>query len=91
MLLLLETPQNVRFSTLILEVKEVKGEKPTDYRAFLIIGISLIAVGISLISAVGPAFLGFLACGVVFMAIGLANRDKWAKSKSSMRVRDEVA
>jgi hypothetical protein len=29
---------------------------------------------------VSPAFLGFLGCGVVFMIIGLAKRDQWAKS-----------
>ena len=38
-------------------------------------------LGISLMLTVGPAFLGFLGSGVVFMVIGLANRDKWAKSK----------
>lgn len=59
----------------------MKDEKPTDYRVFFILGCSLIAVGISLMSAVGPAFLGFLGSGVVFMIIGLANRDKWEKSK----------
>lgn len=54
----------------------MKDEKPTDHRPFFILGCSLIAVGISLISAVGPAFLGFLGAGVVFMAIGLANKNK---------------
>jgi ABC-type multidrug transport system permease subunit len=62
-------------------MKEMKDVKPTDYRGFFIIGISLIAVGISLMSEFVPAFLGFLGCGVVFMAIGLTNKDKWAKSK----------
>jgi MFS family permease len=37
-----------------------------------------LGVGISLLSKFGPAFLSFLVCGVVFMAIGLTNRDKWA-------------
>jgi len=55
---------------------EMKDEKPADHRPFFIIGCSLIAVGISLISTVGPAFLGFLGAGVVFMAIGLSSKDK---------------
>jgi hypothetical protein len=59
----------------------MKDEKTTDYRIFFILGISLFAMGISLISAVGPAFIIFLGCGVVYMVIGLANRDKWAESK----------
>ena len=59
----------------------MRDEKPTDYRGFFILGISLIGVGISLLSAVGPAFLSFLGCGVVFMAIGQTNKDRWAKSK----------
>jgi len=35
-------------------------------------------LGVSLMLTVSPAFLG---CGVVFMIIGLANRDKCVKSK----------
>ena len=59
----------------------MKREKPTDYRAFFILGCSLIAVGVSLMSSIGSAFVAFLGCGVVFMLIGLTNRDKWEKSK----------
>jgi len=39
------------------------------------------ALGIGLMLAVGPIYIVFLGSGVAFMAIGLANRDKWAKSK----------
>ena len=58
-----------------------KQERETDYRVFSILGICLIGLVISLMLTVSSAFLGFLGCGVVFMIIGLANRDKWAKSK----------
>ena len=58
-----------------------KQKRETDYRVFFILGICLMGLGISLMLTVGPAFLGFLGSGVVFMVIGLANRDKWAKSK----------
>ena len=52
----------------------------TDYRVFFILGICLMGLGVSLMLTVSPAFIGFLGCGVVFMIIGLSNRDKWAKS-----------
>jgi len=57
-----------------------KQKKDMDYRAFFILGVSLMAVGISLMS-VRLAFLAFLGFGVVFRIIGLANRDKGSKSK----------
>jgi hypothetical protein len=63
---------------------EMKDEKPTDHRPFFILGCSLITVGISLISAVGPAFLGFLGAGVVFMAIGLADKDKGESKRETV-------
>ena len=61
--------------------QEMKDKKPTDYRAFFILGVSLIAVGVSQMSSVGPAMLGLLGAGVVFMVIGLTNWDKSMKSK----------
>ena len=54
-----------------------KHERGTDYRVFFILGICLMGLGISLTSAVGPAFISFLGVGAVFMMIGLVNRDKW--------------
>jgi hypothetical protein len=38
-------------------------------------------LGVVFSSAISPAFVSFLGCGVVFMIIGPAKRDKWAKSK----------
>jgi len=38
-------------------------------------------LGVSLMSAVGPIYIVFLGSGVAFMALGLVNRDKWAKSQ----------
>ncbi len=37
-------------------------------------GIFLITVGIALMSVIGPAFVGFLAAGVVFLVLGLRQR-----------------
>jgi len=53
-------------------------KRKTDYRVFFVLGICLMGLGVSLMLTVSPAFLG---CGVVFMIIGLANRDKCVKSK----------
>lgn len=57
-----------------------KQKRETDYRVFFILGICLMGLGVSLMLTVSPAFLGFLGCEVVFMIIGLAKRDQWAKS-----------
>ena len=58
--------------------KEGKIEEP-NYQAFFTMGISFLAMGIVFSAAVGPAFLGFVGIGIIYMAIGLANRDKWKK------------
>lgn len=42
-----------------------------DYRVFFILGITWLPLGIATDNP------GFLAMGVVFMAIGLVNRKKW--------------
>ena len=51
--------------------------KEPDYRAFLIMGISFLPMGIIFTAAISPGFIGFAGLGVVYIAIGLANRDKW--------------
>lgn len=60
--------------------KEGKMGEP-NYQAFFTMGISFLAMGIVLSAAVGPAFLGFFVIGIIYMVIGLANRDKWEKKK----------
>jgi len=60
-------------------------ERKTNYRAFFIIGISLMVPGIC-IGAVNPALIVFSGCGAVFMIIGLANRDEWKKPKDESQV-----
>jgi len=58
--------------------KEGKMEEP-DYQAFYIMGICFLLIGIILMATVSPAFIGFTGIGLFYMAIGLANRDKWKK------------
>ena len=51
--------------------------KEPDYRAFFIMGISFLPMGIIFSSVIHPAFVSFLALSIIYMAIGLANLDKW--------------
>jgi hypothetical protein len=46
-------------------------DKQTDYRAFFILGISFLPIGIAIDNP------GIWGMGVIFLILGLANRDKW--------------
>jgi hypothetical protein len=62
--------------------KRNQGEiRETNYQAFFTMGISFLALGIILSAAVGPAFIGFFGLGIIYMVIGLVNRNKWEKKK----------
>lgn len=54
------------------EVKEI------NYQAFVSIGVVFLGAGI-VMSIVNPGLFGIAALGVIYMVIGLANRDKWKK------------
>jgi hypothetical protein len=71
----------VSVSILLIQIvwkknEEGKYEEP-DYQAFFIMGVCLFPIGIIFMTTVSPAFIGFAGMGVCYMAIGLANRDKW--------------
>ena len=54
--------------------------KEPDYRAIFVLGICFLPLGIPLSIAVkNPGLLGISALGVVYVIIGLQNRDKWKK------------
>jgi O-antigen ligase len=53
------------------EVKEI------NYKAFFAMGISFVGTGTALTAAINPGFLGITALGIIYMLIGLKNRDKW--------------
>ena len=55
--------------------------RKVDYRAFFIMGISFLPLGIIFTTAISPAFICFIALGGCYIAIGLANRDKWKKKE----------
>jgi hypothetical protein len=70
--------------TVLLVKKNSKNEKnkDIDYRAFYIMGISFLPLGIVLTVVVdNPGFIGFIGLGVCYIAIGLANKDKWKKGE----------
>ena len=58
-----------------------KQKTEIDYRVFFALGVCFMGLGVVFTSAISLAFVSFLGCGVVFIIIGLAKRDKWAKSK----------
>ena len=57
-------------------------EKEVDYRGFLFVGFIWIPLGVVFMIVVnigiGISLLGF---GIVYLAIGLGNKDKWKKGK----------
>lgn len=52
-----------------------KGRQGTDYRAFFILGMSFTTIGIA------TSNFAFTGLGIVYMMIGLANRNKWKKTE----------
>ena len=63
----------------------LKGKKrtPLDYYAFFWIGMSWIAIGIPL--SISTDNFAFMIMGLVFFAIGLANKDKWKKNRAMQK------
>jgi len=56
--------------------------KEVDYRAFFILGISFLPLGIVLSFVIGnPGFIGFIGLGAFYIVFSLANKDKWKKEK----------
>ena len=71
---------------LVVVLKNKKRPKETDYRAFYIMGISFLPLGIVLfLTTDNPGMLGLTALGAVYMSIGLSNKDKWEKKKKKRK------
>lgn len=67
--------------TIVLFKKKKEGKiKEPNYQVFFIIGIAWVPIGIvfmvTINFVIGIAFMGL---GASYIAIGLANRDKWEK------------
>jgi len=56
--------------------KEDKMGEP-NYQVFFIIGIAWIPIGIVFMVTIHAAAIAFMGMGIVYMVIGLTNRDKW--------------
>jgi Gpi18-like mannosyltransferase len=57
--------------------KETKTQE-TNYKAFFVLGICFMPLGVVLSSAVGNfGFIGITMLGVVYFMIGIVNKDKW--------------
>ena len=57
--------------------KEGKMGEP-NYQVFFILGICFLSMGFVLMITIdNPAFIGITGMGLIYMTIGLANRDKW--------------
>jgi len=64
----------------LMQKKQNDGSvKEPDYRALFIMGISFLPMGIIFTATINPATIGFVGTGIIYMAIGSANRDKWDK------------
>ena len=63
---------------LIVKRKKEGTNKEPDYRVFFILGICFLPMGIPLFLVTNnPGLISFTAIGICYLAIGLANRDKW--------------
>ena len=69
---------------LVFIIRRKKKVQKVDYGAFFFIGICFLGAGAALMTT-NPGFTGFTGLGVVYMVIGLANRDKWPKKKKKKR------
>jgi Gpi18-like mannosyltransferase len=69
-------------ATLIVWKKREKDEyEEPNYQTFFILGITFLPMGIIFMIIIGPAFIAFTGMGLCYLAIGLANRDKWRKEE----------
>jgi len=49
-----------------------------NYKAFFIMGITFLSLGITLSAATeNPGLIGISGLGVAYLVLGLKNRDKW--------------
>ena len=65
------------FAIFVLKKKKEGTYKEPDYRAFFIMGICFLPMGIIFTTTLNPGFIGFIVLGIAYMTIGLANKDKW--------------
>jgi hypothetical protein len=57
-----------------------RNDQNPDYRGFFIMGICFLPMGIIFTATVNIGFIGIAGMGLIYMSLGLANRDKWKKN-----------
>ena len=69
--------------TLVVFKKKKEGKMgEPNYQVFFNVGMVWIPVGVVFMIAINPAIgIAFMALGITYLAIGLANKDKWKKKK----------
>jgi len=69
--------------TLVVFKKKKEGKMgEPNYQVFFILGIAWIPIGIVFMVTINRVIgIAFMGMGVTYMAIGLANRDKWEKNE----------
>ena len=63
----------------VFKRKKGKIEEDADYRAFFLMGISWIMIGLPMTIFYGFEFNALFAMGIIFTIMGAANRPKWKK------------
>jgi len=66
---------------IVLKKKEDRIYEEPDYKVFFIMGINFIPIGLVFVVVVSPAFFWIIAIGFCYIAISLANKDKWKKKQ----------
>jgi len=59
--------------------KTKKSKEEPNYLAFFIMGICFFPMGIIFTAVISLGFMGFIGMGLIYMVIGLINREKWKK------------
>ena len=54
-----------------------RDEAEVDYRAFFVLGLCMLPMGILFSFLINPGFLGIMGLGAFYIVLGLSKRDKW--------------
>ena len=78
-------------AALMVRKRKREGKPQVDYRTFFILGVtwvpfSIVLMIVSFILQI-PFYIGFplFALGLIYLILGLANRDKWKQNKAKSK------
>lgn len=64
---------------IVLKRKKVGKLDDPNFKVFFILGICFLPMGVVFMVTVSPAFIGITGMGLIYLIIGLVNRNKWEK------------